>query len=75
MLGFDKLISRIVNKYHVSNEKKFQDNAFNLAMQIKQTCTNAFETVNIKETTGECQGKRSLYLFLSGETGITVTVQ
>ena len=55
--------------------KKFQDNAFNLAMQIKQTCTNAFETVNIKETTGEGQGKRSLYLFLSGETGITVTVQ
>ena len=76
MLGFDKLISRIVNKRHVSNEEKFQDNAFNLAMQIKQTCTNAFETVNIKETTGECQGKRrSLYLFLLGETGITVTVQ
>ena len=74
MLGFDKLISRIVNKYLVSNEN-FQDNAFNLAMQIRQTCTNAFETVNIKETTGECQGKRSLYLFLSGETGITVTVQ
>ena len=55
--------------------EKFQDNAFNLAMQIKQTCTNAFETVNIKETTDECQGKRSLYLFLSGETGITVTIQ
>ena len=58
----------------MSNEN-FQDNAFNLAMQKKQICTNAFETVNIKETTGECQGKRSLYLFLSGETGITVTVQ
>ena len=43
--------------------KKFQDNAFNLAMQIKQTCTNAFETVNIKETIDECQGKK-VFVFI-----------
>ena len=53
--------------------KRFQDNAFNLVMQIKQTAQMHLKI--IKETTGECQGKRSLYLFLSGETGITVTVQ
>ena len=55
--------------------KNFQDNALNLIMQIKTNCTNAFDMVNIKKATGECQGKRSLYLFLWGETGITVTVQ
>ena len=35
-VGFWQIGFRIVNKYHVS-KKKFQDNAFNLAMQIKQT--------------------------------------
>ena len=38
--------------------KRFQDNAFNLANVNKTNCTNAFEIMNIKETTGECQGKK-----------------
>ena len=44
--------------------KNFQDSAFNLIMQIKQNCTNTFEVTNIKETTGECQG-REVFVFIS----------
>ena len=41
--------------------KKFQDNAFNLVMQIKQTAQMHLRI--IKETTGECQGKKGLCIY------------
>ena len=42
--------------------KRFQDNAFNLVMQIKQTAQMHLKI--IKETTGECQGKK-VFVFIS----------
>ena len=73
-VGFWQIYLRIVNKYRVSNEN-FSRQCIKSNHANKTNCTNAFEMTNIKEAIDECQGKRSLYLFLLGETEITVTVQ
>ena len=64
-VGFWQIDFRIVNRYHVSNEIFFfQDNAFNLAMQIKQTAQMHLkwwilkrQLVNVKE--------KKIFVFIS----------
>ena len=55
--------------------KILQDNAFNLIMQTKQTAQMHLKRQILKRQLTNVKEKRSLYLFLWGETGITVIVQ
>ena len=55
--------------------KSFQGNTFNLIMQTEQTAQMHLKWQILKRQLTNVKKNGFLYLFLWGETGITVTVQ